>query len=95
MVPDDKDIIFKEYYGILKMMIKDGTLAPVYINGLEISFKKGLDRMNRHRNIPRVIKVDIGQMDSKMELTGGKVRTSIRLYLCTTERYLRLLYLRN
>lgn len=93
--PDDKEIIFKEYYGILKMMIKEGTLAPVYINGLEISFKKGLDRMNRHRNIPRIIKVDIGQMDGKMELSGAKVRVSIRLYLSTIHSLPRCLFVSN
>ena len=94
-IPENKDIIFKEYYGILKLMIKDGELAPVYINGIEISFKKGVDSRGRKRNIPRLIKFDIGQMSDKLELSGTKLQASIRLYVSPTSGFKSFVVVRN
>ena len=90
--PEDKDIIFTEYYNTLKMKIREGDLAPVYINGMEISYKKGTDGRGRKRNVPRQIKIDIGQMSDKLVLGGTKVQASIRLYLSTTSGLKRLLF---
>ena len=93
--PDNKEIIFREYYGILKLMIKDGRLAPVYINGMEISFKKGTDARGRKRNVPRLVKFDIGQMSDKLEVSGAKLQRSIHLYVTPTARFKSLLVCRN
>ena len=93
--PEDKEIVFNEYFGLLKMMIKDGDLAPVYINGMVISFKKGTDGISRKRNIPRLIKVDIGQMADTMEISGAKVQVSIRLYVTTITAFKALLFVRK
>ena len=89
--PENKDIIFSEYYGLLKLMIKDGRLAPVYINGIDISFKKGKDSRGRKRNVPRLVKFDIGQMSKKLDLSGTKLRKSICLYVSPVHTYRALL----
>ena len=93
--PENKDVIFIEYFGILKLMIKDGRLAPVYINGMEISFKKGTDARGRKRNIPRLVKFDIGQMSDKLEVSGAKLQRSICLYVKPTMQFKSLLVVSN
>ena len=93
--PENKDVIFMEYFGILKLMIKDGRLAPVYINGMEISFKKGTDARGRKRNIPRLVKFDIGQMSDKLEVSGAKLQRSICLYVKPTMQFKSLLVVSN
>ncbi len=92
--PEDREFIFNEYFGLLKMMIKDGVLAPVYINGVEIFFKNGKDKNNRKRNIPSKFRFDIGQMTNKIECRGTTNQAGICLTVSTTRR-IPLLFLSN
>ena len=82
--PELHDDIFREYFGLLKMMNKNGDLAPVYLGEVRIKFKKGTDRNNRRRNIPAKFMLDIQQTGDTLEVSGSKVQTSICLHVKPT-----------
>ena len=93
--PEEKEIIFNEYYNFLLKFVENGELAPVYINEIKIKWTKGIDRNNRSRNIPKRFFVDIGNLNSTIEFKGTYAQASICLLVCTLRNITRLILSRK
>ena len=89
------EVIFNEYFELLKLMTKNKDLAPVYIGEIRVSFKKGIDHNNRRRNVVKRYMIDIAQMEEPVAVSGSFKRASIYMYVCTTRNKTKLIIARK